>query len=145
LLLPDPETIIFKQSAVIPYRKGKDGLQVLLITSRGGKKWVVPKGLVEPDMTPADSAGKEAMEEAGISGKIDSKSLGHYSYEKWGGICDVEVFPMLVKTIGDTWLEDFRKRKWFSIKDAIKLIPQEALIEMIRDLPRSLKKRGLLK
>lgn len=67
---------MYRQSAVIPYRFGADGLEVLLITSRKRKRWVLPKGVVEPGMTPAGSAEKEAFEEAGIEGRVDDRPLG---------------------------------------------------------------------
>ena len=59
---------MYRQSAVIPYRKRPNGLEVLLVTSRKGTRWVLPKGVVEPGMTPAASAAREALEEAGIRG-----------------------------------------------------------------------------
>jgi phosphohistidine phosphatase len=73
---------MFRQSAVIPYRRGPNGLEVLLVTSRKGKHWVLPKGVVEPDLTPAVSAEKEAMEEAGVRGAVDDEPLGTYEYRK---------------------------------------------------------------
>jgi 8-oxo-dGTP pyrophosphatase MutT (NUDIX family) len=45
----------YRQSAVVPYRRGTNGLEVLLITSRKRKRWVLPKGVIEPDMTPSAS------------------------------------------------------------------------------------------
>ena len=57
----------------------------LLVTSRKGTRRVLPKGVVEPDLSPAASAAKEALEEAGICGPIDHEPLGTYQYRKWGG------------------------------------------------------------
>ena len=71
---------MYRQSAVIPHRKGPNGLEVLLVTSRRGTRWLLPKGVVEPDLTPAVSAQKEAMEEAGVRGQIDDRPLGTYQY-----------------------------------------------------------------
>ena len=42
---------IYRQSAVLPYRQGPDGLEVLLVTSRKRSRWVLPKGIVEPGLT----------------------------------------------------------------------------------------------
>ena len=61
---------MYNQSGVVPFKRSKDGLQVLLITSRSGKRWVIPKGIVESEFSPQESAQKEAYEEAGITGKI---------------------------------------------------------------------------
>jgi len=103
----------YRQSAVIPYRRTADCLEVLLITSRKGKRWIVPKGVVEPHLTPPQSAAQEALEEAGIRGDVDAQPLGSYRYEKWGGVCAVEVFPMVVTEELDAWPEaGFRRREW---------------------------------
>ncbi len=83
----------FRQSSVLPYRLGKKGLEVLMITSMKRKRWIIPKGIVEPDMTPWDSAAKEALEEAGVEGDVSSQKIGRYHYEKWGGLCRCDVFP----------------------------------------------------
>jgi 8-oxo-dGTP pyrophosphatase MutT (NUDIX family) len=88
---------LFRQSGVIPYRRRRDGqLEVLLITSRRSAQWIVPKGLVEPDMTEQDSAAKEAREEAGVVGRVGTRVVGAFEYEKWGGVCHVSVFDLHV-------------------------------------------------
>jgi 8-oxo-dGTP pyrophosphatase MutT (NUDIX family) len=55
---------------VIPYRIRDGKIEVMLITSSTRKRWIIPKGMIEPDMTPQDSAAKEAWEEAGIIGQV---------------------------------------------------------------------------
>ncbi|NET56922.1 MAG: NUDIX hydrolase [Symploca sp. SIO2E6] len=77
-----------KQSGVIPYRLREGITEVLLITSINSKRWIIPKGLVEPGMTPQDSAAKEAWEEAGVIGEVLPTLMGTYDYRKWGGICN---------------------------------------------------------
>ena len=125
----------YYQSAVIPYRKNKkEKFDILLIKSRSGKHWIVPKGIIEPDMSAHKSAEKEAREEAGILGKASDKLLGEYQYKKWGGTCSVKVFKMKVETELDTWEEDFRIRKWFPIKKAIELLENEELAKIFRSL-----------
>ena len=47
--------VLYRQSGVIPFRRRGAAIEILLITSRSGKRWVVPKGSVEPDLTPAES------------------------------------------------------------------------------------------
>jgi phosphohistidine phosphatase len=56
----------YRQSGVIPVRKTDEGVEVLLVRSRSGRRWVIPKGIVEPCLSPAASAPKEAEEEAGV-------------------------------------------------------------------------------
>ena len=130
---------MYRQSAVIPYRVGADGLEVLLITSRKRKRWVLPKGVVEPGMTPADSAEKEAFEEAGIEGRVDDRSLGSYQYRKWGGTCTVEVFAMRVTGESDEWPEaEVRTRAWLTPAEAAGRVDEADLKQMIADLTGSL-------
>ncbi len=128
---------IYRQSAVLPYREGNKGLEVLLISTRKGGRWIVPKGIVEPGLTPRESARKEAAEEAGIEGQVSDRSLGRYSYKKWGGTCDVEVFPMLVARELEDWPEaGVRRRKWMPLKKAAKRIDIAKLSKMVRRLKK---------
>ncbi|NIV04559.1 NUDIX domain-containing protein [Candidatus Saccharibacteria bacterium] len=129
------QQLIYDQCAVIPYRIEGSEVEVLLITTVKGKRWIIPKGLIEPDLTAQESAKNEALEEAGIEGEISAESVGEYQYSKWGGICNVEVFLMKVTDIHEDWLErEIRKRRWFAIEKAAKLIREDKLREMILQL-----------
>ena len=66
----------YQQSAVIPFRGRGNSLEILVITSRRKRRWVVPKGVKEPDLSPQDSAAKEALEEAGIEGDVFPAAIG---------------------------------------------------------------------
>jgi 8-oxo-dGTP pyrophosphatase MutT (NUDIX family) len=130
----------FDQSGVIPFRHPKGKLEVLLITSLGGKRWIIPKGIIEPDLSAEESAQEEAFEEAGIKGKIIAKPIGEYQYSKWGGICNVKVYPFRVERIlGDYPESHLRKRKWVSVEKAGSLVDIQELVELIRFLPVFLK------
>ena len=75
--------IILHQAAVIAYRIVDKKVQVLLTTSRDTGRWIIPKGNVSPRMTPAKAAEREAFEEAGVKGVIESAlPLGIYTYFK---------------------------------------------------------------
>ncbi len=128
----------YVQSAVIPYRLRCGKIQVLLIRSRRDKRWVVPKGIVEPGLSPQASAAKEALEEAGIEGDVDPRSMGVYEYEKWGGTCRATVYAMAVTVEHATWPEDFRRREWVSVEIAAERVGEAALKAMIRGLPNCL-------
>lgn len=57
-----------------------------MITSRNKGKWIIPKGVIEPCMTPQGSALQEAFEEAGVDGDVDEIPIGKFEVEKkWGG------------------------------------------------------------
>lgn len=124
----------YQQSGVIPFRHGNNGLEVLLITSRKRRRWIVPKGVVEPGMSPAESAAKEAYEEAGIKGTVLPGSLGSYEYEKWGGICRVEIFAMAVEEQLNAWPEAFRDRQWFGVPQAVERVSDSVLKGLIASL-----------
>lgn len=126
---------IYRQSAALPYRWQGDHLEVLLITTRRGR-WIVPKGIVEPGLSPQASASKEALEEAGVQGDIAEAALGSYRRQKWGGTCDVAVYPLRVSRELQDWVESgFRQRRWLSIQDALRSVDEEGLREVIARLP----------
>ncbi len=125
----------YQQSAVIPIRWRNGALEVLMITSRRKKRWVIPKGVKEPELSAADSAAKEALEEAGILGKVSTQPLGSYRYEKWGGTCEVQVFAMAVDTVLTDWEESYRDRQWLSLDEARQRVREKELKAILRSLP----------
>jgi 8-oxo-dGTP pyrophosphatase MutT (NUDIX family) len=132
---------MYNQSGVVPFRRSKDGLQILLITSRSGKRWVIPKGIIESELSAQESAQKEAFEEAGITGKIINGTIGGYTYKKWGGTCTVQVFLLEVEEILDDWPEAFlRTREWTSLEEATKRVDEKELKKIIRAIPTYIEK-----
>lgn len=124
----------YRQSGVIPYRRGDDGVEVLLVTSRKQRRWVIPKGIIEEGMTAAESAIKEAEEEAGIRGRALPGPVGIYEYPKWGGTCRVEVFAMPVEQELPAWPEDFRAREWLSVEEAMARVTEPGLRRLIAEI-----------
>ncbi len=124
-----------EQSGVIPYRIRERNIEVLLITSINSKRWIIPKGMIEPGMIPQDSAAKEAWEEAGVIGEVLPTLMGTYDYQKQGSICRVEVFLMPVEKVLENWLEaQYRKRQWFSVEEAVKCVREVELKEILTTL-----------
>jgi len=129
----------YLQSAVIPYQYRKGNLEVLLITTRK-HNWIIPKGIIEDGMTPQESALNEAYEEAGIKGKINNKKVGSYSYEKWGDVCHVKVYPMKVAKILENWPEEnFRERIWVSINNAIEYVKNKDVKKILKTFAKEVK------
>lgn len=122
----------YNQSGVIPFDIIDNDFRVMLITTRKRKRWIIPKGIIEPDLKPYESAAKEALEEAGIEGVMYNVPIGYYEYEKWGGVCRVEVFPMRVDTVHDAWEESYRKRDWYSLDEAVELIREKLLCDLLK-------------
>ena len=137
---PIPEHF-FTQSAVIPYRRADTGLEFLLVESRSGKRWVIPKGVKEPDLGPAESATKEAFEEAGVRGTVDPEPLGSYTYGKWGGTCTVTVFGMEVSEClpEGEWAESHRKRRWLAPGEAASRLDESGLRKLVGELASRLR------
>jgi len=130
----------YTQSAVIPYRRNSGKPEVLIISSRKGKHWVLPKGVKEPDLSLRESAAKEAWEEAGVKGEVGDQPLGRYRYRKWGGICRVEVFPMEVTEMAaeESWEESHRDRRWVKPAAAAKLLKEPELRKMLAGMAQQL-------
>lgn len=124
--------VIYQQAAAIPFILKDKQLKILLITSRNNKKWIIPKGLIEDGDDAETTALKEALEEAGVSGEISGAEVGRYEYEKWGGRCKVEVFPLHVKDVLRDWDENFRTREWLDPETALKKVQPNALKKIIR-------------
>lgn len=129
--------IWIEQSGVIPVRKFEGEIQILLITSSTGRRWGIPKGYLEPDMTPAESAANEAHEEAGALGKILGEALGSFVIEKSGQSYRVEVFLLEVTEVLDHWEEeDIRDRKWYAPEEAMEKIELVGLRSLVRKAVR---------
>jgi len=107
------------QTGVVPYRHVDGNLEVLLITSRGAGHWLVPKGNIEPNLTPRDSAAREAWEEAGVFGMVHQQVIGTYRYIKRGTPRVVRLYPMAVLEELERWPEMHeRRRQWLPIDQA---------------------------
>jgi len=66
-----------EQVAAVCYRIGRDGVEFLLVQTRGGR-WTFPKGGTEPGLTHAQAAAMEAFEEAGVHGRMEEDSFARY-------------------------------------------------------------------
>lgn len=137
-----PPQWYYRQSGVIPFRQGVDGPEVLLITSRTRRRWILPKGVVEPGLTPAVSAANEAFEEAGVKGRLMEPSLGSFTYAKWDGVCTVEVFALAVDEVLDDWPERAeRARRWLPAAEAAGLADDRGVGDLIHRLGEALAAR----
>jgi 8-oxo-dGTP pyrophosphatase MutT (NUDIX family) len=115
---------IVYQSAVLPTM----GDQLCLITSRGGRRWGLPKGAIEHGETSPAAALREAWEEAGLVGKISGGTIGIYVYRKDIRLCHVTLYPMEVVRAATRWPEQSeRDRLWLPCDEAVKMIHQPAL------------------
>lgn len=127
------EHVIRQQSAAIPYRrKLADTVEVLLVTSRRQRRWILPKGNIKRGMLPHTSAAHEAFEEGGVLGVVNRKPIGSYSQVKVSGQTKSDItiraFPLLVNVELNYWPEKaVRDRRWMSLNDAINSVNDAAL------------------
>lgn len=127
------------QVAALCYRvNSKKKFEVLLITSRGSKRWVPPKGWPIDGLTADEAAAQEAFEEAGVKGQVSRTALGCYAYtnnpEQAGSPpAEAIIFPLQVKKLAKNFKEKGqRKIKWFSPKMAAMLVQEPKLKKIIR-------------
>jgi 8-oxo-dGTP pyrophosphatase MutT (NUDIX family) len=67
-----------RQVAALVWRLTPVGPDVLLVTSRRTRRWLLPKGWRVDGLTDAQSAAQEAFEEAGAVSASDDGVLGTY-------------------------------------------------------------------
>ena len=95
--------------------------EILLISSaKNHDKWLVPGGGVDPGEDVAAAAMRETFEEAGVRGKLDG-FVGLFETTT-GTRTRTHVFKLIVEELADTWLESSRKRKWFPLEEAKRLL-----------------------
>jgi uncharacterized protein Yka (UPF0111/DUF47 family)/ADP-ribose pyrophosphatase YjhB (NUDIX family) len=116
---------------------------VLLVTSRGTGRWVIPKGNAMTGLPPHAAAALEAEEEAGVRGSVCPVPLGSYRYRKRKGsgaslMVDVDVFPLSVTDELPAWKEAHeRERMWFTLADAADKVEEADLRELMRSFVAS--------
>ena len=131
------------QYAALPYRMNdRTQPEVMLVTSRETRRWIIPKGWPHKGKAPHRSAAREAFEEAGVIGAVNRQSVGSFSYQKRlkkGGVvaCEVLVFALEVKRQSKEWPEKReRKVRWLSARVAAKTVQDRELGKIIRRLAR---------
>jgi 8-oxo-dGTP pyrophosphatase MutT (NUDIX family) len=129
-----------KQYAALPYRRQADNIEIMLVTSRDTGRWIIPKGWPTQGLTPRDSAAREAMEEAGLLGRITGRSIGVYHYDKRvadGSVtrCVVKVFALEVERQLTAWPERHQRHThWFTLEEAAEAVHEMELRTIIRNL-----------
>lgn len=126
------------QCAAVPFRVAEKGAQVVLVTSRDTRRWIVPKGWTKKKLAPGAMAAREAFEEAGVLGTVTALPIGAYRYLKRmpdgdNVRCDVAVYLLEVTEVLDEWPEmDQRERRWVGVGDAADLISDVGMVPLLR-------------
>lgn len=129
------------QVAALCYRKKKGEKQVLLVTSRGTGRWILPKGWPIRGLDARESALKEAWEEAGVRrGRSKGGAIGTFTYDKirdegWPMPVETLVYKVAVDELSDDFPEaDERTRRWVSADDAANMVQEPELKDILRAL-----------
>lgn len=99
-----------RQIAALPIitRPGGEN-RVVLVTSRGSGRWIIPKGNPIFGLLPCKTAEREAFEEAGLVGQVENDPVGSFSFRrKRNGhdeLCLVDVYLMQVEACLPDWPE----------------------------------------
>ena len=128
-----------QQYAALCYRvRKKTGeLEVLLLTSRDTGRWVIPKGWPMPGKLSHEVAAREAFEEAGVRGTVETEPLGAFNYDKVlkDGIqvpCRVQVYALDVSDLAKNFKEKGERTvEWVSCNEAIKRVREPELRNII--------------
>ena len=128
--------------AAICYRLNGDGeVEFLLVrTARG--RWTFPKGGVDGDRNGAAAAAREAYEEAGVRGRIESSSFTRYLHHKQnlfrrarsGGVAVDAYLCEVVQTVSPQ--EFHRDPTWFSPRKAKRRLAEARPAKFAAELER---------
>ncbi|MCF8504560.1 MAG: NUDIX hydrolase [Caulobacter sp.] len=126
-----------QQYAALPWRQGKNGVEILMITSRETRRWVIPKGWPMITLAAHDAAAQEAWEEAGVRGEVDAIPVGAFRYRKRMKSgppqrCRVDVYPLAVSAEEKDWPERRqRDRRWIPALEAARMVEETELRAII--------------
>jgi 8-oxo-dGTP pyrophosphatase MutT (NUDIX family) len=126
-----------QQFAALPWRRTEAGIEVLLITSRETRRWVIPKGWGKKGEPATVAAAREALEETGAGGRMAEAPLGHYRYQKIlknGGQQRVRVAVYALEVVHEheDWPErQIREKLWIAPAEAAGLVDEPELQALI--------------
>ncbi len=126
----------YRQIAALPMTvtaKGRD--EIFLVTNRGSKRWIIPKGNPIRGLSPEEVAAQEAFEEAGLIGRVLPGCIGTFEFQRRnaGEICLVDVYMLLVEKHLRRW-DEKRQRSVLrcDVATALSLVTSESLAALIR-------------
>ncbi|MGD9480077.1 NUDIX hydrolase [Shinella sp. G-2] len=128
------------QYGALPYRfTDTGGIEILLVTSRSRRRWILPKGLPVEGLEPSEAAAREAFEEAGVRGTVRSEPIGRFTYDRRVDedgrsiSCEVAVYPLEVVRQHQIWPAVWqRETRWLAPGEAAALIGDAGLKPLLQ-------------
>ncbi|XP_078402784.1 diphosphoinositol polyphosphate phosphohydrolase 1 isoform X2 [Cetorhinus maximus] len=111
-----------KRAACLCFKNESEEEVLLVSSSRYPDRWIVPGGGMEPDEEPSVAAVREVCEEAGVKGTL-GKLVG--IFENQDRKHRTYVYVLVITEVLEDWEDSVnigRKREWFKIDDAIKVL-----------------------
>ncbi len=128
----------------------RDRFEILLITSLGTGRWIIPKGWQKRGASAPQSAAEEAWEEAGVNGVIGDAEIGRFDYLKRERDAErtltVHVFELAFTDSSRSYPEKGKRRRiWLDAGKAAGLVQEKELRGLIRRFKPALAQPGIAK
>lgn len=128
-----------RQVAALPLAFDENGVEVLLVTSRETKRWVIPKGWPMKGKKNWAAAAQEAKEEAGVIGRTEKKPVGSFTYFKRRSghfdLIEVEVYVLHYEKRLESYREKGqREARWFPLDEAAERVEETGLAKLLLDI-----------
>jgi len=128
-------------AAAVAFRHRDEQVEVRLVRTSDGERWTFPKGRQERGETLAQTAAREAEEEAGVVGVADEDPLIEYRHapSRHAKRADdaVAAFLLTIQSVGPSGEHD-RDPTWFDLETARDRLAEGREIVYARELERVL-------
>jgi bis(5'-nucleosidyl)-tetraphosphatase len=131
---------VIEQAGGIAYRVEKGTPAFLLVTAkRNPDHWIFPKGHIEDGETAGETALRETIEEAGVTGNLIGPVGTPLEYE-WSGR-DYRVRYFLIRATGEEDSKEKRQKAWLTAKEAFSRLSFDDLRELLREARAAMQDR----
>ncbi len=133
-----PESSI-PQVGVIPFRRVLAQPEFCLISARPSRQWLFPKGHLDQRYGPQGTAIAEALEEAGVCGRLWEDALPPVTFEKNGRWYQLTMWLLEVEQLLPDWKESLeRTRIWVSGASSFELLDRPYWKQLMTEACRRL-------
>jgi hypothetical protein len=122
-------------AASLVFRQRADGVQVLLLKCRSGRRWKLPQLRVRKHRLPRETAALAAYRKAGVSGSLSTASIGDYRQGKGEGRRSVLVFALEALEVHSERPKPRLRRQWVSLEKAARRLQRPELEPLLLRLP----------